>query len=190
MRIVRYAKGGRFGYGCQRETHRRRPAGRQARRHPLLVDAPGRAGGAEQRAECIGLNYLRHCRGVGRRGTDHPVLFMKMPSSVQHLGGPFVLPRLLRGDDMDHECDLAVVIGRRYRNVSASRPLITCYTCGSARDWKMQWDSGQCRGQTFDTFCPLRPALVTADEIPDLNILRIRTVVNERDPAGTGIPAT
>lgn len=115
---------------------------------------------------------------------------MKMPSSVQHPGDPFVLPRLLRGDDMDHEVRSGGSDRPPLRNVSANRPLITCYTCGSARDCKMQWDSGQCRGQTFDTFCPLRPALATADEIPDLNILSIRTVVNERDPAGTGIPAT
>ena len=109
---------------------------------------------------------------------------MKMPSSVQRPGGPIVLPRALRSDEVDYECELAVVIGRRCRNVARERALdyVLGYTCGndvSARDWQMQWGGGQwCRGKTFATFCPLGPALVTADEIPDPNALRIRTVVN------------
>jgi 2-keto-4-pentenoate hydratase/2-oxohepta-3-ene-1,7-dioic acid hydratase in catechol pathway len=56
------------------------------------------------------------------------------------------------------------------------------YTCAndvSARDWQMEWGGGQfCRGKSFDTFCPLGPVLVTADEIPDPNALDIRTVLN------------
>ena len=95
-----------------------------------------------------------------------------------------MLPRALRSDEVDYECELAVVIGRRCRNVSREQALdyVLGYTCGndvSARDWQMQWGGGQwCRGKTFDTFCPLGPALVTADEVPDPNALRIKTVVN------------
>ena len=56
------------------------------------------------------------------------------------------------------------------------------YTCAndvSARDWQKKWGGGQwCRGKTFDTFCPLGPCLVTADEIPNPNALGIKTVFN------------
>ena len=85
---------------------------------------------------------------------------------------------------MDYECELAVVIGRTARNVSTDQALeyVAGYTCAndvSARDWQMEWGGGQfCRGKSFDTFCPLGPVLVTADEIPDPNALRIRTVLN------------
>ena len=107
-----------------------------------------------------------------------------MPSSIQAPGGPVVLPRTLRSDKVDYECELAVVIGRRCRNVSRNAALdyVLGYTCGndvSARDWQNEWGGGQwCRGKTFDTFCPLGPALVTTDEIRNPNTLRIRTVVN------------
>ena len=133
---------------------------------------------------CIGLNYRRHAEESGNPIPDHPVVFMKMPSSVQRPGGPIVLPRTLRSDQVDYECELVVVIGRRCRNVSRQVALdyVLGYTCGndvSARDWQMQWGGGQwCRGKTFDTFCPLGPALVTTDEIRNPNALRIRTVVN------------
>ena len=56
------------------------------------------------------------------------------------------------------------------------------YTCGndvSARDWQLKWGGGQwCRGKTFDTFSPLGPCLVTADEIPDPQSLGLRTILN------------
>ena len=195
MRIVRYAKGETVGYGCQRED-----GTIVAINGDPLAGMPGGTpwsvtrrviGDAELLAPvvpgsvlCIGLNYRRHAAESGVAVPDHPVLFMKMPSSVQRPGGPIVLPRSLRSDEVDYECELAVVIGRRCRNVSREQALdyVLGYTCGndvSARDWQMQWGGGQwCRGKTFDTFCPLGPALVTADEIPDPNALRIKTVVN------------
>jgi len=56
------------------------------------------------------------------------------------------------------------------------------YTCAndvSARDWQRKWGGSQwCRGKTFDTFCPLGPAIVTKDEIPDPQTLRLRTLLN------------
>ena len=195
MRIVRYAKGETVGYGCQRED-----GTIVAINGDPLTGMPGGTpysvtrrviSGAQLLAPvvpssvlCIGLNYRRHAAESGVAVPDHPVLFMKMPSSVQRPGGPIVLPRALRSDEVDYECELAVVIGRHCRNVARERALdyVLGYTCGndvSARDWQMQWGGGQwCRGKTFATFCPLGPALVTADEIPDPNALRIRTVVN------------
>lgn len=133
---------------------------------------------------CIGLNYRKHAEEGGAKIPEHPVLFMKATSAVQHPGEPIVLPRRLRSDRVDYECELAVVIGRECKNVSRDEALdyVLGYTCAndvSARDWQAQWGGGQwCRGKTFDTFCPLGPCLVTADDIPQPNDLAIRTILN------------
>ena len=79
---------------------------------------------------------------------------------------------------------LAVVIGKACKNVKRERALdyVLGYTAAndiSARDWQIKFGSGQwCRGKTFDTFAPLGPRLVTADEIPNPNDLKIATVLN------------
>lgn len=133
---------------------------------------------------CIGLNYRKHAEETGAKLPERPVLFMKSPGAVQNPDGPIELPRALASGEVDYECELAVVIGRRCKNVSRSRALeyVAGYTCGndvSARDWQKKWGGGQwCRGKTFDTFCPLGPRLVTPDEIPNPNDLRIRTILN------------
>lgn len=132
----------------------------------------------------IGLNYRRHAEETGAAPPPHPVVFMKLPNAVQHPGGPIALPRRLRSDKVDYEGELAVVIGKTARNVGRERALeyVLGYTCAndvSARDWQKSGGGGQwCRGKTFDTFCPLGPALVTADELPDPNRLAISTVLN------------
>jgi 2-keto-4-pentenoate hydratase/2-oxohepta-3-ene-1,7-dioic acid hydratase in catechol pathway len=133
---------------------------------------------------CIGLNYKKHAEEGGKPVPKHPVVFMKMPWSVQNPGDPIVLPRRLRSDKVDYECELAVVIGRECTNATKANALdyVFGYTCGndvSARDWQAEWGGGQwCRGKMFDTFCPLGPCLVTADEIPNPNGLAIKTVLN------------
>ena len=133
---------------------------------------------------CIGLNYRQHAAEGNQPIPPFPVLFMKSPAAVQHPGGPIVLPRHLRSDRVDYECELAVVIGKRCKNVSAADALdyVLGYTVAndvSARDWQREWGSNQwCRAKTFDTFCPLGPCLVTTDEIRNPNALRIRTVLN------------
>jgi 2-keto-4-pentenoate hydratase/2-oxohepta-3-ene-1,7-dioic acid hydratase in catechol pathway len=133
---------------------------------------------------CIGLNYRRHAAETGVEPPRHPVLFFKASGSVQNPGGDIVLPRRLRSDRVDYEGELAVVIGRTCHNVSRQEALafVLGYTCGndvSARDWQKQGGGGQwCRGKSFASFCPLGPALVTADEIPEPGSLSIRTLVN------------
>jgi 2-keto-4-pentenoate hydratase/2-oxohepta-3-ene-1,7-dioic acid hydratase in catechol pathway len=95
-----------------------------------------------------------------------------------------VIPGHLPSTEVDYECELAVVIGRACKNVTRERALeyVLGYTCAndvSARDWQKRYGGGQwCRGKTFDTFAPLGPRLVTRDEIPDPNALRIGTIVN------------
>jgi 2-keto-4-pentenoate hydratase/2-oxohepta-3-ene-1,7-dioic acid hydratase in catechol pathway len=133
---------------------------------------------------CIGLNYRRHAEEGKAPIPQFPVLFMKSPAAVQNPGDPIVLPRHLRSDEVDYECELAVVIGRRCKNISKETALdhVLGYTCAndvSARDWQSKWGGSQwCRGKTFDTFAPLGPCLVLKDEIPDPGALKIRTVLN------------
>jgi 2-keto-4-pentenoate hydratase/2-oxohepta-3-ene-1,7-dioic acid hydratase in catechol pathway len=133
---------------------------------------------------CIGLNYRKHAEEGGKPLPEFPVLFMKNVGAVQHPGEPIVLPRRLRSDAVDYECELAVVIGRPCYNVRREAALgyVLGYMAAndvSARDWQMKWGGGQwCRGKTFATFCPLGPVLVTADEIPQPNQLAIKTILN------------
>ncbi len=133
---------------------------------------------------CIGLNYRRHAEEGGAKIPEFPVLFMKSPGAVQNPGDPIVLPYHLKSDEVDYECELAVVIGKTCKNVSKQNALdhVLGYTCAndvSARDWQVKRGGGQwCRGKTFDTFAPLGPCLVTKDEIPNPNNLKIKTVLN------------
>ena len=133
---------------------------------------------------CIGLNYRRHAEEGKSPIPKFPVLFMKSPGAVQNPGDPIVLPTKLKSTQVDYECELAVVIGRTCKNVSKSNALdyVLGYTCGndvSARDWQKDFGGSQwCRGKTFDTFAPLGPALITKDEIPNPNALKIKTLLN------------
>jgi 2-keto-4-pentenoate hydratase/2-oxohepta-3-ene-1,7-dioic acid hydratase in catechol pathway len=132
----------------------------------------------------IGLNYRRHAEETNAKIPEHPVVFLKTPSAVQDPGAPIQLPRHLASEQVDYECELAIVIGKRCRNVSRENALdcVLGYTCAndvSARDWQIARGGSQwSRGKFFDTFCPLGPALVTADEIPDPNALKIATILN------------
>jgi 2-keto-4-pentenoate hydratase/2-oxohepta-3-ene-1,7-dioic acid hydratase in catechol pathway len=133
---------------------------------------------------CIGLNYRRHAAEGKAPTPKWPVLFIKAPSALQNPGDPILLPRQLKSDQVDYECELAVVIGRQCKNVLREEALdyVLGYTCAndvSARDWQKEKGGSQwCRGKTFDTFCPLGPCLVTRDEIPNPNALSIRTILN------------
>ena len=133
---------------------------------------------------CIGLNYRRHAEEGKQAIPEWPVLFMKNTGALQNPGDPIELPTRLKSDSVDYECELAVVIGKACKNVSKADALahVLGYTCAndvSARDWQMKYGGSQwCRGKTFATFAPLGPWLVTADEIPNPNALKIKTVLN------------
>ncbi len=133
---------------------------------------------------CIGLNYRRHAAETGAKIPSHPVLFMKNPASVQNPGDPIELPVHLPSTSVDIEGELASIIGRRAKNVSKADALSYClgFTAAndvSARDWQKQFGGGQwCRGKTFDTFCPLGPAIVTLDEIGDPNNLALTSAID------------
>jgi 2-keto-4-pentenoate hydratase/2-oxohepta-3-ene-1,7-dioic acid hydratase in catechol pathway len=133
---------------------------------------------------CIGLNYRQHATETGAKFPERPVLFVKGINALQHPGDPIELPRHLQSDEVDYECELAVVIGRDAKNVSREEALsyVLGYTCCndvSARDHQIRLGGGQwCRGKFFDTFAPLGPCLVTPDEITDPNQLKIATILN------------
>lgn len=132
----------------------------------------------------IGLNYKAHAEETGAQLPEFPVVFTKSPSSVLDPEGTILLPRHLHSDQVDYECELAVVIGKPCKNVSPENALdyVLGYTCAndvSARDWQKKFGGGQwVKGKSFDTFCPLGPILVTADRIPNPQILPIRTILN------------
>ena len=133
---------------------------------------------------CIGLNYKRHAAESNLPAPQYPVLFAKGINTLQHPGEPILIPTHLPSEEVDYECELAVVIGKACKNVSRANALdyVLGYTCAndvSARDWQIKRGGGQwCRGKFFDTFAPLGPCLVTRDEISNPNNLRIRTILN------------
>jgi 2-keto-4-pentenoate hydratase/2-oxohepta-3-ene-1,7-dioic acid hydratase in catechol pathway len=134
----------------------------------------------------IGLNYREHAAETGAKLPEYPVVFMKNTSSLQASDAPIILPRHLRSDRVDYEAELAVVLGRDCKNVSVDDALdyVLGYTCAndvSARDWQKDYGGGQwVKGKSFDTFCPLGPVMVTADRIPNPQILPIRSMLNGR----------
>ncbi|MBN2400931.1 MAG: fumarylacetoacetate hydrolase family protein [Spirochaetes bacterium] len=134
---------------------------------------------------CIGLNYKEHAGETGFKLPEYPVLFMKNPAAVANPNDPIIIPRVCaNAPEVDYEIELAVVIGRTAKNVSAANALdyVFGYTIGndvSARRWQMHAGSGQwVRGKSFDTFCPLGPVLATSDEIPDPQSLELTCCLN------------
>jgi 2-keto-4-pentenoate hydratase/2-oxohepta-3-ene-1,7-dioic acid hydratase in catechol pathway len=131
---------------------------------------------------CIGLNYADHAAESGLEPPREPVVFSKFSSAVCAHGSSIVLPRV--SDQVDYEAELVAVIGRRARHVPREDALrcVAGYTCGhdvSARDWQLGKGGGQwLMGKTFDTFAPMGPALVTADQVDDPGNLRIRLRLN------------
>lgn len=127
----------------------------------------------------IGQNYLEHAKESGATAPPYPIIFAKFANSIIGPGEPIVIPAAVSKPDF--EAELAVVIGRRGRNIPVAGALD--YVAGymplndvSARDWQNR--TGQwVIGKTCDTFCPIGPALVTADEIPDPQTLHMRLVL-------------
>jgi len=163
-----------------------------------LAELQARAGDAENRVAladvrllapvpdpekivCLGLNYRDHAAEAGQEIPAAPMWFAKFANSLIGSGEPILLPPA-HADHVDYEAELAVVIGRAALRVSAERALD--YVAGAmpfndvtARDLQFQnplWTSGK----AIDTFAPCGPALVTLDEIDDLQSLTLRTRVN------------
>ncbi len=129
---------------------------------------------------CIGLNYRDHAAESKMPIPEKPCVFSKFSTSVIAPGEPVVLPRTSK--QVDYEAELAVVIGRRAKNVPADRAYdyvlgYTAFNDVSARDFQFadgQWQ----RGKSCDTFAPMGQTIVTTDAIPDPHQLSIKLVLN------------
>ncbi|MEE2781527.1 MAG: fumarylacetoacetate hydrolase family protein [Planctomycetota bacterium] len=131
---------------------------------------------------CVGLNYRDHARETGQPIPDEPLIFNKLPSSLLGHGEAIVLPEA--SHKIDFEAELVIVIGKRGRHIApdAAYQYIAGYCCGndiSARDWQKEKPGGQwLLGKSFDTFAPLGPWVVSAEEIEDPGNLDIVCRVN------------
>ncbi len=134
-----------------------------------------------QKIICIGLNYRDHAEETGQDIPANPMWFAKFANSLTGSGQDIVLPSA-HAEYVDYEAELALVIGRVARNISAGDALSHIagampFNDVSARDLQMQnplWTSGK----AIDMFAPCGPALVTLDEIEDLQNLGLRTRIN------------
>jgi 2-keto-4-pentenoate hydratase/2-oxohepta-3-ene-1,7-dioic acid hydratase in catechol pathway len=144
-----------------------------------LLNPIGRPG----KIVCVGLNYLDHCRETNTPPPERPLLFSKFTTCVNDPTGHIIWSETLTRE-VDFEAELAVIIGRHCRNITEDDALdfVAGYTAAndvSARD--IQLGDGQwIRGKGLDTFCPLGPVFVTADEIPDPQKLAIRALLNDQ----------
>jgi 2-keto-4-pentenoate hydratase/2-oxohepta-3-ene-1,7-dioic acid hydratase in catechol pathway len=113
----------------------------------------------------IGLNYRGHCQEGNMAIPELPALFLKPTTAVCGPEDDIVLPKMAP-DEVDYECELAIIIGKTARNVSVSDALdyVLGYTCCndvSARDVQLRLDPQWARGKSFDTFAPLGPCIAT-----------------------------
>lgn len=131
---------------------------------------------------CIGQNYSQHATEMGSVAPTLPIIFSKFSSAVCGHGDNVVLP--LIAEKVDYEAELVVVIGTPGKFIDRSRALehVFGYTCGndiSSRDWQKGKPGGQwLLGKTFDTFAPVGPCIVTADELADPQNLRVQMLLN------------
>ena len=150
---------------------------------PLVSGTPrlGACVGAIGKFMCIGLNYSDHAAETGADIPKHPILFMKATSAIAGPNDPVMLPR---GSTMtDWEVELGVVIGNRCKYVSEEDALD--YVAGycvsndvSERQFQTQLTGQWTKGKSCDTFGPIGPWLVTADEVPDPQNLKLGLNVN------------
>lgn len=121
---------------------------------------------------CVGRNYAAHAKELGNEVPKEPLLFLKAPSSVVGPGGAIVLPK--ESERVEHEAELAIVIGRRVRRLAREQAMeaVYGYTCAcdvTARD--LQKKDGQwTRAKGFDTFCPVGPWIETELDPADLAV--------------------
>ena len=130
---------------------------------------------APSKIVCVGRNYAEHAREHDVEVPTEPLLFLKPPSSVLAPGRSIVLPE--QSDRVEHEAELALVIGRRCTRVAAAEAWsrvagVTCANDVTARDLQRK-DKTWTRGKGFDTFCPVGPWVVLGlgeDEVSDLAV--------------------
>ncbi len=131
---------------------------------------------------CLGLNYRDHAEEARAKTPDEPVIFMKPHTSIVGPDEPVVKPSFVK--QLDYEVELAIVIGKRGRNIPLPKAKehifgYTAFNDISARD--IQFKDGQwTRGKSFDTFAPIGPCITTTDQIGDPTNLHVCTRVNSK----------
>jgi 2-keto-4-pentenoate hydratase/2-oxohepta-3-ene-1,7-dioic acid hydratase in catechol pathway len=133
---------------------------------------------------CIGLNYTDHALEVGLPLPSEPLLFIKANSAIIGPSDPIARPR--GAAKLDYEVELAAVIGRDARHVGEAEALrhVAAYCIVddvSERAFQMEHGGTTTKGKSADTFAPIGPWLVTADEIAEPQNLEVWTRVNGRD---------
>ncbi|MFE0504529.1 fumarylacetoacetate hydrolase family protein [Peribacillus butanolivorans] len=129
---------------------------------------------------CVGLNYIDHCKETGMEPPSSPVIFSKYANAI--VGQNDVIEIPINSKEVDFEAELAIVIGKKAKNVSEeeANDYVFGYTIMndiSARD--LQFQDGQwSRGKTADTFAPIGPVVVTHDEVGDPHELAISLELN------------
>jgi 2-keto-4-pentenoate hydratase/2-oxohepta-3-ene-1,7-dioic acid hydratase in catechol pathway len=179
MRFVRFAIGSTIGYGLLEDD-----TIRAITTTPFLpwdatdetfdpADVRLLSPVLPSKVPAIGLNYKAHAEEQGMPLPTEPMLFLKPSTSVIGPGDPIVLPP--QSARVDHEAELAIVIGKATRNVSEADALdhVLGYTCANdvtARDLQAK-DVQFTRAKGFDTFCPLGPVVVTDIDAENLDIV-------------------
>ncbi|XP_075418668.1 oxaloacetate tautomerase FAHD2A, mitochondrial isoform X1 [Tenrec ecaudatus] len=131
---------------------------------------------------CVGMNYVDHCKEQNVPVPKEPIIFSKFASSIVGPYDEVVIPP--ESQEVDWEVELAVVIGKKGKHIKATDAMdyVAGFTVAhdvSARDWQTGRNGRQwLLGKTFDTFCPLGPALVTKDSVADPHNLKICCRVN------------
>ncbi|MEM7785733.1 MAG: fumarylacetoacetate hydrolase family protein [Planctomycetota bacterium] len=131
---------------------------------------------------CIGKNYAEHAREMGGDPPEKPVVFNKFNSAISNPDEDIALPSI--SQKVDYEAELVVVMGKAGRNISQDQALdhVFGYCCGndiSARDIQKGCSAGQwLLGKTIDSFAPIGPFILTADEVEDPGNLNIRLRLN------------
>ena len=127
---------------------------------------------------CVGRNYADHAKELGNEAPPEPIIFLKPTSALLAPGGTIVRPAA--SQRVDHEGELAIVIGREAKDVKSAnwRDYVRGFACANdvtARDLQKK-DVQFTRGKSFDTFCPIGPHVETELDVDDLSI---RTRVND-----------
>jgi 2-keto-4-pentenoate hydratase/2-oxohepta-3-ene-1,7-dioic acid hydratase in catechol pathway len=129
---------------------------------------------------CVGLNYESHRRETGRAEVGHPTMFLRVASSQVGHDAPILLPRV--SSQLDYEGELAVIIGTPGRYIAEADAFAhvagyACYNDGSLRDWQRHTHQFT-PGKNFPATGAFGPWMVTADEIEDIEALRLTTRLN------------
>jgi 2-keto-4-pentenoate hydratase/2-oxohepta-3-ene-1,7-dioic acid hydratase in catechol pathway len=160
------------------------------------IDAEGRGGPPRlapvlpTKILCVGRNYAAHAAELGNDVPKEPLLFLKPPSALLGPDGTIELPPATLAERIEHEVELAVVVGARLRHASVdeARRAIFGLTCAgdiTARDLQKR-DGQWTRAKGMDTFCPVGPVVVTG---LDPQALTVRCLVND-EPRQEGRTAT